>query len=117
MPLLEQNIDLNFGLDQDLDVRLEAKVFSWGQDAASANAQPDFILAADCAYLEETFPSLVKSLQDLMGEKTVLWFCFKKRRKRDKDCIKLIGKIFEVRAVKGEWELQGVFLFEIKRRS
>ena len=52
-----------------------------------------------------------------MGEQTILWFCYKKRRQRDRDCIRMIGKRFDVHMVRGEWEAQGVWLYEVKRRN
>lgn len=42
----------------------------------------DVILAADCVYFEPAFPLLVKTLVDLVPDKSVeVLFCYKKRRK------------------------------------
>lgn len=42
----------------------------------------DLILAADCVYFEPAFPLLVKTLVDLVPDKSVeVLFCYKKRRK------------------------------------
>ena len=42
----------------------------------------DVILAADCVYSEPAFPLLVKTLKDLVPDKSVeVLFCYKKRRK------------------------------------
>ena len=42
----------------------------------------DTILAADCVYFEPAFPLLVKTLADLVPDKSVeVLFCYKKRRK------------------------------------
>lgn len=42
----------------------------------------DVILAADCVYFEPAFPLLVKTLTDLVPDKSVeVLFCYKKRRK------------------------------------
>ena len=99
-------------------VQVFAHILPWGEPVPSSIPQhPDVILAADCAYLEESFPLLVKTLQDLMGEDTVLLFCYKKRRKRDRDCIRLIGKVFDVVAIKGPWERDGVWLFQAGLRK
>lgn len=78
---------------------------------------PDVILAADCAYIEESFPLLVKTLEDMMGEQTALWFCYKKRRKRDKNCIKMISKVFDAVPLRGAWEAEGVWLFNVRLRG
>lgn len=50
-----------------------------------------------------------------MGDDTVCYFCYKKRRRADKDMIRKLGKLFEVEEVKGKWEKDGVFMYEIKK--
>ena len=60
---------------------------------------------------------MVKTLDALMDEKTVLWFCYKRRRKRDKDCVRLIGKAFHMKVVMGAWEAERIWLFEVRRRE
>ncbi|KAL9131770.1 MAG: hypothetical protein Q9217_000375 [Psora testacea] len=117
LPLMNQNILINMPNDPPAEVSLHADLLPWGQPTpSSVPPHPDVILAADCAYLEQSFPLLVETLKDLMGEETVLWFCYKKRRKRDRDCIRLIGKVFDVQAVKGAWEMEGVWLFRGRKR-
>lgn len=117
IPLLEQNTALN-SAQLDPGVTVSSHVLSWGGQAdINIPKTPDVILAADCAYLEETFPLLTGTLEEMMGERTVLWFCYKKRRKRDKECIKMIGKVFCVSNVRGDWEKDSVFLFKVRRRE
>lgn len=42
----------------------------------------DVILAADCVYFEPAFPLLVRTLTDLVPDRSVeVLFCYKKRRK------------------------------------
>jgi hypothetical protein len=41
----------------------------------------DIIFAADCVYYEPAFPLLEKTLIDLIGDNTVVYFCFKRRRR------------------------------------
>jgi len=55
----------------------------------------DLILAADCVYFEPAFPLLVKTLTDLVSDKsTEVLFCYKKRRKADKRFFTLLKKEF-----------------------
>ena len=117
LPLLEQNTALNLA-QLDPSVTVSSHVLSWGEHIdTNIPKTPDVIFAADCAYLEETFPLLTKTLEEMMGERTVLWFCYKKRRKRDRECIKTIGKVFRVSAVRGDWEKDSIFLFKVRRRD
>lgn len=75
------------------------------------------LLAADCCYLEETFPLLLSTMEELIGEKTVCYFCYKRRRRADKDMMKMVRKVFEVREVEGRWQTERVFLYEIRRKN
>lgn len=54
-------------------------------------------------------------MEALMGEDTVCYFCYKKRRRADKDVIRKLGKLLEVEEIKGTWEKDGVFLYELKK--
>ena len=52
-----------------------------------------------------------------MGGGTVCFFCYKRRRRADRDVIRRLSKMFEVEEVKGEWDQDGVFLCEIRQRK
>jgi len=108
--LMKQNIVLN-----NLEAKARASIYDWGTQAPSNLPQhPDIILAADCVYFEPAFPLLQQTLQDLIGEKTVCYFCFKKRRRADLQFVKAAKKMFEVVEVddvdKGIYSREGLFL-------
>jgi len=96
--LMQHNIKLN-----NLNSATKAVIYDWG-DAPPANipAHPDIVLAADCVYFEPAFPLLQKTLQDLIGENTVCYFCFKKRRRADMHFVKVMKKMFEVKVVEDD---------------
>ena len=90
--LMKQNIALN-----NLDSQVAASIYDWGTEAPSSLPKhPDIILAADCVYFEPAFPLLQQTLQDLIGENTVCYFCFKKRRRADLQFMKVARKMFTV---------------------
>lgn len=93
--LMKQNITLN-----NLSSRVAATIYDWGTPTPSGvPKQPDIILAADCVYFEPAFPLLQETLKDLIGDKTVCYFCFKKRRRADLQFMKTAKKLFEVKDV------------------
>lgn len=54
-------------------------------------------------------------MKELIGEETVCYFCFKKRRRADMGFVKAARRVFEVRDVRddpdrGVWEREGVFM-------
>ena len=52
-----------------------------------------------------------------MGEDTLCYFCYKKRRRADKEMVRKLSKLFEVEEIKGRWDKDGVFLYGIRRRK
>jgi predicted nicotinamide N-methyase len=90
--LMKQNIALN-----GLDSRVVASIYDWGAPTpAHLPPKPDIILAADCVYFEPAFPLLQQTLKDLIGENTVCYFCFKRRRRADLTFVKTARKMFNV---------------------
>ncbi|KAL2057334.1 hypothetical protein ABVK25_002387 [Lepraria finkii] len=118
LPLLQKNIALNKSNIRDTSLVLPS-VLSWGQDLPPGiPEEPDVILAADCVYFEPAFPLLLETMRELIGQETVCYFCFSKRMRADKDMTKMLGKVFEMEAIKGPWEKeQGVLLYEIRREE
>jgi hypothetical protein len=93
--LMKQNILLN-----NLSAKVEASIYDWGSPPPPGIPEnPDIILAADCVYFEPAFPLLRQTLKDLIGDKTVCYFCFKKRRRADLTFMKAARKMFDVREV------------------
>ena len=119
LALMRTNIALN-----DLSSKARALVYDWGTPVPEACRgtfargtrtmemealrkrggyhYPDVVLAADCVYFEPAFPLLLGSLGDLLGDRTVCWFCFKRRRKADARFVKELKKKFDTEAVEYE---------------
>ena len=98
LALMQQNIELNHLVD-----KVETHVYDWGQERPkSIPEHPDVILAADCVYFEPAFPLLQQTLQDLIGDRSVCYFCFKKRRRADLHFMKAVRKMFLVEAVEDD---------------
>lgn len=93
--LMKQNITLN-----GLEKRVIASIYDWGTPTPSQlPPKPDIILAADCVYFEPAFPLLQQTLGDLIGDSTVCYFCFKRRRRADLTFMKTAKKMFNVEEV------------------
>ena len=89
---MQKNIEKN-----GLSTRVQAQIYNWGEPCPSAvPSQPDVILAADCVYFEPAFPLLLETLKNLIGEHSLCYFCFKKRRRADMHFIKSIRKTFDL---------------------
>lgn len=112
LELMEHNIELN-----NLRGVVKAVVYDWGERKPSClPTQTDIILAADCVYFEPAFPLLQATLRDLLGENTVCYFCFKKRRRADIQFIKTVKKMFNVTEVQDNddkeiYSRESIFLY------
>lgn len=95
LPTLKSNISLNAPL---LLSSVYPSVLSWGEKTPMP--PPDVLLAADCVYFEPAFPLLLETMRTLIGEKTVCYFCFVKRRRADVGFLRRLRRIFDVREVK-----------------
>lgn len=98
LSLMHTNIALN-----SLQSTVEAAIYDWGE-APPTNVphHPDIVLAAECVYFEPAFPLLQQTLKDLIGENTVCYFCFKKRRRADMGFVKVMKKMFDVKVVEDD---------------
>ncbi|KAH7125201.1 putative methyltransferase-domain-containing protein [Dendryphion nanum] len=116
--LMNQNITLN-----NLSTRTTATIYDWGEPTPSnLPTHPDIILAADCVYFEPAFPLLQQTLKDLIGENTVCYFCFKKRRRADLQFMKTAKKMFDVKEVEDDpdrevYSRQSLFLYRISKKG
>jgi len=112
--LMERNIKLNKRQDD-----VKAVIYDWGTSTPpELPTNPDIVLAADCVYFEPAFPLLQRTLKDLLGENTICYFCFKKRRRADMQFIKTAKKMFELKEVeddpdKGNYSRENIHLFVI----
>jgi len=110
--LMGRNIKLN-----ELQHEVKAAIYDWGTSTPpDLSAKPDIVLAADCVYFEPAFPLLQQTLQDLLGETTVCYFCFKKRRRADLQFVKTAKKMFELEEIDNYPDIEkhsreGIYLF------
>ena len=117
LPLLQHNIDLNVP-NLSLSTSVVPNLLPWGDSISpTIPCPPQILLAADCCYLEESAPLLTTTMKALMGNDTVCYFCYKKRRRADKDVIRRLSKLFEVKKINGKWVKDGVFLYRVRRRT
>lgn len=99
--LIHKNVALN-----GFQNRVKVELLDWSKPIPDSIAKKpvDIVLAADCVYYEPAFQLLEKTLVDLVGDNTIVFFCFKKRRRADLTFMKAIRKRLDVHEVKDEPE-------------
>lgn len=111
LPLLHKNTQLN-----PLRSAVHPSVLPWGSPLpACIPPHPEIVLAADCVYLEPSFPLLLATMHELLGAETVCYFCLKKRRRADMAFVRVLKKTFVVIDVEDDpdravWARDGLFL-------
>lgn len=82
LEFLESNVWAN--LPSELHARAVVKELTWGKDLGSFPPGAfDFILGADIIYLEETFAELLRTLEHLCSEQTVILLSCRIRYERE----------------------------------
>ncbi|KAH7350856.1 putative methyltransferase-domain-containing protein [Rhexocercosporidium sp. MPI-PUGE-AT-0058] len=117
--LMRKNIELN-----GLQSRVKELVLNWGDSLPEdvIRQKPNLILAADCVYFEPAFPLLLATLEDLLElcKESVIYFCFKKRRRADMQFMKNARKKFVVEEIEDEdretFSREGLFLYTFNRK-
>ncbi|EED23637.1 conserved hypothetical protein [Talaromyces stipitatus ATCC 10500] len=118
MQLMRDNISLN-----DLSMKVKPALLDWARPPpAEIPEHPELVLAADCVYFEPAFPLLISTLQRLLGPDTICYFCFKRRRRADLRCIKMIKKLFHVTEITkfstcDGYNRENLFLYKIQSRQ
>lgn len=78
---------------------VDVRELEWGQDISTFNPPFEYILGADIVYIEETFPQLLQTINDLSDENTVVLLSCKIRYKRDNNFLSLLNENFKVTKV------------------
>lgn len=95
-------------------------LLQWGKPLPNGIPRnPDIVLVADCCYVEASFPLLLNTMLELVGKETLCFFCYKKRRRADKDMIRMLIKtnVFLIKEIEGGWQREKIFLYEIARKT
>ncbi|RAL16569.1 uncharacterized protein BO97DRAFT_402958 [Aspergillus homomorphus CBS 101889] len=118
LPLMKTNIKLN-----SLSHLVTAKTLNWGEPVPDYIPKtPTIILAADCVYFEPAFPLLISTLKDLLGPKSICYFCFRKRRRADLRFLKMARKLFDFDEVQDDpdaesYRRENIFLYTIRLKN
>lgn len=79
---------------------VQVSELTWGEGLEHYEAGAyDLILGADIVYLEETFPALLRTLEHLSSERTVILLSCRLRYERDKRFLGLLRRKFTVQEV------------------
>ncbi|KAI5857135.1 putative methyltransferase-domain-containing protein [Tricharina praecox] len=96
--LIHKNIALN-GLQKVPELKVELLDWKDPIPEVIATKPIDIVFAADCVYYEPAFPLLEKTIKALVSDNTVVYFCFKQRRRADMQFVKTLKKRFSMHEI------------------
>jgi len=90
----------------------------WGMQVPAELLQPDVILVADCVYLEDNFVPLLKTMWEMSGNDTVIYFSYKKRWRSSKRFFAKAKKLFSLTVDdprEKENAKQGLYIYTMRK--
>ncbi|XP_078536442.1 protein N-lysine methyltransferase METTL21A isoform X1 [Lissotriton helveticus] len=97
LEFLESNVRAN--LPTHIQQNVSVMELTWGHDLESFSRTFDLILGADIVYLEDTFDDLLKTLEHLCSEHTVILLACRIRYERDQTFLTMLKGPFSVSEV------------------
>ncbi|NXD08793.1 MT21A methyltransferase, partial [Nothocercus nigrocapillus] len=98
LELLEANVREN--LPPEVRARAAVRELTWGKDLGAFPAGAfDLVLGSDIVYLEETFADLLRTLEHLCAEHTLVLLSCRLRYERDRRFLRMLRERFSVQEV------------------
>lgn len=97
LEFLELNVRAN--LPTHIQQNVSVMELTWGHDLESFSRTFDLILGADIVYLEDTFEDLLKTLEHLCSDHTVILLACRIRYERDQTFLTMLKGPFSVSEV------------------
>lgn len=94
---LRENVEANEKLHPTM--KTEVQELTWGENLENFDKAFDIVLGADIVYIQETFPSLLQTLQHVSNENTIILMSSKLRYNRDTKFYNLMAKHFSLKEV------------------
>ncbi|XP_069471692.1 protein N-lysine methyltransferase METTL21A [Ambystoma mexicanum] len=94
LEFLESNVRTN--LPAHIQPNVAVMELTWGHDLGNFSRTFDLILGADIIYLEDTFTDLLKTLEHLCSEHTVILLACRIRYERDQNFLTMLKGPFSV---------------------
>lgn len=114
LALARDNVERN---SQNFNTSLiEVRELEWGQNVSSFDPPFDYVLGADIVYIEDTFKQLLKTIDELCDDKTVVLLSCKIRYERDNHFLGLLNKKFIVEEVFYDKELD-IYIYKAIQRN
>lgn len=115
LEFLKSNVQAN--LPPHIQPKAVVKELTWGQNLGSYSpGEFDLILGADIIYLEETFADLLKTLEHLSSNRSVILLACRIRYERDNNFLAMLERQFTVSKVHYDPE-KDVYIYKAQKKN
>lgn len=97
IPYLTEVVNTN--LPKRFEGQFTVQALDWRENLESLTKTYDVILGADIIYIEETFPDLLRTIEHLSGEDTLVYISCRIRYTRDSNFLQMLSEVFDLKKV------------------
>lgn len=97
IPYLTEVVNTN--LPKRFEGQFTVQALDWRENLESRTKTYDVILGADIIYIEETFPDLLRTIEHLSDENTLVYISCRIRYTRDSNFLQMLSEVFDLKKV------------------
>lgn len=97
IPYLTEVVNTN--LPKRFEGQFTVQALDWRENVKSCTKTYDVILGADIIYIEETFPDLLRTIEHLSDENTLVYISCRIRYTRDSNFLQMLSEVFDLKKV------------------
>lgn len=97
IPYLTEVVNTN--LPKRFEGQFTVQALDWRENLESCTKTYDVILGADIIYIEETFPDLLRTIEHLSDENTLVYISCRIRYTRDSNFLQMLSEVFDLKKV------------------
>lgn len=97
IPYLTEVVNTN--LPKRFEGQFTVQALDWRKNLESRTKTYDVILGADIIYIEETFPDLLRTIEHLSDENTLVYISCRIRYTRDSNFLQMLSEVFDLKKV------------------
>lgn len=97
LPYLTETVNSN--LPENYEGQFTVQSLDWQGDLQLFPKPYDVILGGDIIYIEETFPDLLRTIEHLSNEDTLVYISCRIRYTRDSNFLKMMSEVFDLKKI------------------
>lgn len=114
IPYLTEVVNTN--LPKLFEGQFTVQALDWRENLESCTKTYDVILGADIIYIEETFPDLLRTIEHLSDENTLVYISCRIRYTRDSNFLQMLSEVFDLKKVQVD-RVRDITIYKGKKKT